>query len=108
MKRNATFSVLIPCYNCEKTIVRCLQSVLMQTYTNYKIYVIDDCSTDNSYSILKKYYDDGKIYYLKRRQKNLGSVVGRKQLISLANQDYCLFIDNDDCILCRYQYLFST
>lgn len=68
----------------------------MQDYTNYKIYVIDDCSTDNTTQILDKYYNDGKIYYLKKRDENKGSVIGRKQLIQLAKQDYILFIDNDD------------
>ena len=93
---SVSFSVLIPAYNCEKTIVRCLQSIWRQNYLNYRIYVINDCSTDGTKQILDCYHKQGKIYFLQHRDKNAGSVVGRKQLLQLAKQDYILFIDNDD------------
>lgn len=96
MSSQTSFSVLIPAYNCDKTIQRCINSILKQDYFNYKIYVIDDCSTDSTSQILQSYKNDGKIYYLQHRNCNKGSVVGRKQLLKLAEQDYVLFIDNDD------------
>ena len=50
--------IIIPMYNAEKTIVATLQSVINQSYHNWRIIVIDDGSTDNSSSIVKKYKDD--------------------------------------------------
>ena len=93
---SVSFSVLIPCYNCQKTIDRCLQSVLKQKYTNYKIYVVNDCSTDDTAQILNKYKQLGQIYYLQNNQENKSAVVARKDLIKAAKQDYILFLDSDD------------
>ena len=47
-------SVIIPSYNHEKYICDCVMSVLNQTYKNLEVFVMDDCSTDNSFAILKK------------------------------------------------------
>lgn len=98
MKKNISFSILIPCYNCQRTIDRCLNSIFNQTYTNYKIYVYDDGSKDNTINILNEYKQNGKIHFLKCGMVNKSSVVGRKQLLKQAQQDYCLFVDSDDQI----------
>lgn len=52
---NLKFSIIIPVYNCEDLISKCLDSILNQTYKNIEILVIDDCSTDNTPEVLKKY-----------------------------------------------------
>ena len=51
-------SIIIPCYNAEKTIKRCLESVISQTYKNIEIVIINDGSTDKTDSIIKKYIND--------------------------------------------------
>ena len=48
-------SVLIPAYNAEKTVERCMDSIIAQTYDSLEIIVIDDCSTDSTNTILQKY-----------------------------------------------------
>ena len=55
--KNDLVSVVIPCYNAEKYILKCLQSVLNQIYTNLEIIVIDDASTDKSLEIISKIED---------------------------------------------------
>lgn len=52
---NLKFSIIIPAYNCEDFISKCLDSVINQTYKNFEILVIDDCSTDNTTKVLQKY-----------------------------------------------------
>ena len=52
---NIKFSIIIPAYNVEKYIEKCIKSILEQDYTNYEIIVVDDCSTDNTVNILKRY-----------------------------------------------------
>ena len=50
-----TFSIIIPMYNVEKYIGECLDSILAQTFDNYEVIVVDDCSTDNSVKIVESY-----------------------------------------------------
>lgn len=63
-------SIVIPMYNCEKTIYRCLRSVCNQTYKNIEIITVDDGSTDNTYSIISQ---------LQKRKRN--SILLRKPRI---------------------------
>ena len=53
-KKNPVVSVLMPNYNCEKYISEAIESILNQTYKNFEFIIIDDCSTDNSWEIIKK------------------------------------------------------
>ena len=52
---NPLFSVIIPVYNCEKYIYKCLDSLLFQKYNNYELIIINDGSTDNTLKIINKY-----------------------------------------------------
>ena len=88
------FSVLIPAYNAENTIVRCIESILRQGTDNYEVVVVDDGSTDNTYSILKKY--DHKECFRIIHQENHGVSYTRQELIRNANGKYILFCDADD------------
>ena len=49
-----SYSVIIPAYNCSKTIERCINSIFIQTLLPERVYVIDDCSSDNTFEILRK------------------------------------------------------
>ena len=76
-------SVIIPCYNQEKYIAECIDSVLAQTFTDYEMIVIDDGSTDNSVSIIEEYAKKHKnIKFIK--QKNQGVIAARNNAIKLA------------------------
>ena len=55
---NSTISIIIPAYNAEKTIKRCIDSILQQTYTNFEIIIIDDGSTDNTLTVCNNIKDN--------------------------------------------------
>ena len=90
------FSLIIPAYNVEKYIKKCLDSVLNQTYTNYEIIIINDGSTDNTSKILESYKSNKKIKII--NQENKGLSRARNLGVSNAKGDYILFIDSDDFI----------
>lgn len=90
------FSLIIPAYNVEKYIKKCLDSVLNQTYTNYEIIIINDGSTDNTSKILESYKSNKKIKIINQENKGLSSA--RNTGVSNAKGDYILFIDSDDFI----------
>lgn len=88
-------SVIIPCYNQEKYIADCLESVLAQTFDDYEAIVIDDGSTDNSISIVKEYQKKSdKIRLI--QQKNQGVVTARNNAIKQARGKYIYPLDADD------------
>ena len=92
-------SVIIPIYNSENYLVRCLDSVLSQSYSNYEVVCIDDCSRDKSAEILmaykKKYGDKIKIL---NNVKNVGQGISRMRGISVSTGEYIFFVDSDDYI----------
>lgn len=95
------FSILIPVYNAEKYIKRCLESVLSQTYTDFEVILIDDGSCDNTYEICKQYAEkDLRINVFK--QQNIGVALTRNKLIQLAKGEWILFVDADDYIAPQY------
>lgn len=93
--KNPRVSVIIPIYNCEKYIERCINSLLEQTYKNIEIIVVDDGSTDRSGTICQKYSNSNFIYV---RQKNAGPSVARNKGLSLMQGDYVTFVDADDYV----------
>lgn len=99
MFNTVMFSVLISCYNSSKTIRRCLDSVLNQKYQNFEIFIVDDCSTDNTVEILNQYYKKtDKIKQIKIHETNQSAVGARVDLMKMAKWDYSIFVDSDDCI----------
>lgn len=87
-------SVIIPTYNREKTILRAIESVKNQTYTNWEIIIIDDKSTDNTEKIIKNQINKSIRYY--KNDKNLGGSVSRNIGAKYANGDFFAFLDSDD------------
>lgn len=97
MKSVKKISIIVPMYNCESTIERCLDSILTQTYKNYEIILIDDGSSDNTSSICEKYKKKyNNIQYFS--QTNSGPSSARLNGIHKANNEYIMFIDSDDYI----------
>jgi len=93
-------SVLIPVYNVENYIDRCVRSLFEQTYQNIEYIFVDDCSTDNSINILQKIleeYPDRKIQtQIITHKKNKGSATARNSGLNLAKGKYLMFADSDD------------
>lgn len=102
-------SIIIPVYNSEKYISKCLDSVINQTYKNIEILVINDGSKDNSINILSEYEKkDSRIIVIDK--ENEGVAKTRNMGIKKATGDYIMFIDNDDFIDSDYveTYLKNT
>lgn len=94
-------SIIIPAYNSEKSIARCLNSVIKQKYNNFEIIVVNDGSTDNTENIVMKYKKkDHRIIY--KKIKNSGSAVARNVGYEMSKGDYIYFLDADDYILDDY------
>ena len=89
-------SIIVPVYNAEKYIEFTINSVIEQSYNNWELLLIDDCSVDNSKSIIENYSKkDVRIKYYKQK-KNSGPAVARNRGIDLAKGRYVCFIDADD------------
>lgn len=89
-------SVIIPIYNQEKYIRKCISSVLNQTYGDFEINLIDDGSSDRSADICKEYLYDSRVKYF--FQKNAGVSVARNLGIENSKGEWLAFIDPDDYI----------
>lgn len=88
-------SLIIPCYNAESTIEKCLESVISQTYRNLEIIIINDGSTDRSPAIIKQFQErDSRIILID--QINSGVSKARNQGIKQASGTYICFVDSDD------------
>ncbi|MBT8195990.1 MAG: glycosyltransferase [Bacteroidia bacterium] len=93
------FSVIIPTYNREEFILKSIQSVLEQKYTDFEILVIDDGSTDNSSKIIKPYLSD-KLQYFFIENSERGAA--RNYGMSKASGNYITFLDSDDIYYSNY------
>lgn len=91
-------SVIIPVYNVEKYLPRCLDSVLNQTCRDIEVVCVDDCSTDGSRAILEKYAAQDSRLQLVANETNKGSALSRNAGLDRAKGDYVYFIDSDDFI----------
>lgn len=94
---NSKVSIIIPCYNVEKHIEKCVQSVLNQTFADFELLLLDDGSTDQTLDIIKKCEKrDPRIKVF--THANRGVSYTRNKGIELAAADYIMFIDGDDWI----------
>lgn len=101
-------SVIIPVYNTEKYLEKCLDSVCNQTLSDIEIICINDCSPDNSINILNKYAIQDKRIKIVNRKENGGLSAARNSGIDAATGDYIYFIDSDDWINENYiEQMFS-
>ena len=88
-------SVIIPVYNGDRYIEEAIDSILMQTYPDWEIIIVDDGSTDNTPNIIEKYGDYLKYF----RQANQGVAASRNLGLSKARGEYIAFLDQDDVFL---------
>lgn len=108
------FSIVIPVYNAELFIEKCLESVRQQEYKNYEVILVNDGSTDNSEAVItsyKEHYSEMLIKYV--YQENQGPAAARGNGIVLTEGSYIAFLDADDIwypnkLLVNYQYIKKT
>jgi glycosyltransferase involved in cell wall biosynthesis len=89
-------SILIPLYNAEKYIAQTIESVLNQTFEDWELIVLDDCSTDNSYEIAKSYESSDKRITVKKNTQNLGMMGNWNEGIKYCHSEYFVKLDADD------------
>lgn len=94
MDNKEKISIVVPVYNAEKFLKETIECVLNQTYPNFELILVDDCSKDNSAEIIKN-EKDKRVIYLKN-EKNSGAAISRNNGIKYATGDYICFIDADD------------
>ena len=101
-------SIIVPVYNVENNLIRCLESIINQTYKNLEIILVDDGSTDNSGYICDQFEKKDK--RIKTIHKKNGGVSSTRNLgIEMASGDYISFVDSDDYIeLCLYEKVVNT
>lgn len=100
-RKNYAISVVIPMYNAENFIDECLDSLLKQTFQDFEVIVVDDCSTDNSVAIVESYIPkfNGRLKLTKTEENSSGAYVPRNIGMMLARGEYIQFLDADDMIL---------
>lgn len=92
-------SVIVPIYNVEPYLRRCLDSLAAQTYQNLQIIMVDDCSTDHGPQIAQEYADqDPERFILIRREKNGGLSAARNTGMDAATGAWLAFVDSDDWV----------
>ncbi len=87
-------SIISPCYNCGEFIAKTIKSVLDQTYQNWELLIIDDCSTDNSSDIILNFQDPRIKYY--KLEQNCGAAIARNKGLAMAKGRWIAFLDCDD------------
>lgn len=101
-------SVVVPVYNVEKYIKRCISSILNQSFQDFELILIDDGSTDGSLTVCKEYEDDKRVKIF--HQNNQGLSGARNAGILKASSEYIFFVDSDDwinkeCLQILYQII---
>ena len=97
-------SIIIPMYNVEKYVGECLDSILVQTFTDYEVIIVDDCSTDKSYKIVESYlpkfnkFGTEKLRLIDSRKNSGGAATPRNIGLNLSYGEYILFVDSDDAL----------
>lgn len=91
------FSIIIPVYNAQQTLQRCLDSILAQSFDNYEVLLMDDGSNDESYHTCQNYQDRDKRFKA-YHQENKGPSAARNFCLNIALGKWICFIDSDDFI----------
>lgn len=89
-------SIIMPSYNTAQYIVKSIESVLAQSYANWELIIVDDCSTDHTDEAVSGYLTDPRIHYIKN-EKNSGAAVSRNRALREAKGKWIAFLDSDDC-----------
>ena len=93
-----TISVIVPVYNVEKYLERCINSIINQTYKKLEIILIDDASSDDSWKVCEQIARKDKRIKIYRNEKNLGTSKTRSIGIQKSTGELIGFVDSDDTI----------
>ncbi len=88
-------SIIMPSYNTARFIKETVDSVLAQSYTNWELIIVDDCSTDNTDDVVAQFSGDSRIKYIKNN-KNSGAAESRNRALREAKGKWIAFLDSDD------------
>ena len=91
-------SIIIPAYNCERTIAKCLDSVLTQSYADLQVVCVDDGSHDGTLALLEEYARQDQRVTLLVHPTNKGISASRNEALSVAKGEWVMFVDSDDWI----------
>jgi glycosyltransferase involved in cell wall biosynthesis len=97
MATHPLVSVLMTAYNRERYITLAIESVLAQTFTDFELIVVDDCSNDETVDIAKRYAADSRVH-IHVNQQNIGDYPNRNRAAALAHGKYLKYVDSDDTI----------
>lgn len=89
-------SIITPLFNAEKYIEKTVLSIIEQSYTNWELLIVDDCSRDSSYKVVQKISEKDKRIKIIKLKENLGAAVARNTGIENANGRFIAFLDSDD------------
>lgn len=87
-------SIVMPSWNTGKFIAESIQSVINQTYTNWELLIVDDCSSDNTVEVVSS-FDDPRIKFF-QNEKNCGAALSRNKALREAQGEWIAFLDSDD------------
>ena len=94
------FNIIVPLFNAEKYIEKCLNSIIKQSYKNFQVRVIDDCSTDSSYELASEICNNFENFSIKKNPRRLGSLNNICELLSLKikepSKTIDILVDGDD------------
>lgn len=88
-------SVIMPSWNTSKFIAESIQCVIDQTYQNWELLIVDDCSTDNTDEVVAPFLSDKRVKYL-HNEKNSGAALTRNKAMREAQGEWIAFLDSDD------------
>ncbi len=91
-------SIIIPCYNAEKLVGKCIKSILHQTYGDFEVIALNDCSTDNTVGVLRAYAKKDSRVRVIDLPKNGDKEAARYRGLTEAKGDFIAFMDNDDTL----------
>ncbi len=94
--KEGLISIITPTYNCGKFIKETILSVQKQTYKNWEMIIVDDCSTDDTQAVVESIIkEDARVKYYKL-EENSGAAVARTKAMEIADGEYMAFLDSDD------------
>lgn len=92
----AEFSIIVPVYNVEKEIRKCLDSIKNQTYGDFEVLCVDDCGKDSSMDIVREYAQKDNRFKILTHEHNRGVSAARNTGLDNASGKYTMFVDSDD------------
>lgn len=96
------YSIIVPVYNGDKTVVKCLESINNQSFTDFECVIINDASTDDTEKVINEFIQDKPKFRLLNNPENVGVGVTRKVGVDNALGDFIIFVDSDDLILPQF------